>query len=222
VVDRPGCTNHYRVELKAWIPFHWVVDPESAGIGKYQHSEYEGDGHNGYDGSYRVIAWVEFEWDGYKIKGFKSGEEYGLTRRRALLLSKTAKATCCTKVEQLDDRTFTIEIDSKNPLTFGQSMTPAIDSFLEWTFSGSELIIVKTTTDAFPSHGVRVLREGKPVRTMIVNDASDADPTSRIEIGLRLIDQVDTREIFQDQINICPEGITSQPPVEMYPEMVPP
>ncbi len=69
--------HHYRVELKAWIPHEHVVDP----VPGVTNSQYRGDNHRGYDGSWRVMNWVEFDWDGKKISGFRGGDNYGTSHR---------------------------------------------------------------------------------------------------------------------------------------------
>ena len=88
--------DHYKVELKAWIPHRQVVDPEEplrasdwldtltsiAGHGpaslQYEyHSHYGGDNHTGYDGTSRAQASIEFDWDGTTISGFRMSTPTG-------------------------------------------------------------------------------------------------------------------------------------------------
>lgn len=99
--------HSYEVELKAWIPFAKVVDPEEParvsdwldtissiagaaadllpGINaklKYEyHSYYRGDGHTGYAGGYRVLSKATFDFDGHKITKFKHIGSYGTSHR---------------------------------------------------------------------------------------------------------------------------------------------
>src|SRR5690606_30656586 len=105
-----GTKDRYRIEVKAWIPHSYVVDPEepirasdwldtisrlaegaiNALPGgfltpklKYEyHSKYHGDGHSGYAGSYRAMTAVEFDWDGSAMSAVKlDGNHYGATTR---------------------------------------------------------------------------------------------------------------------------------------------
>lgn len=100
--------HSYEVELKAWIPFAKVVDPEepvrasdwldtissvASAIAdalegpitaklKYEyHSYYRGDGHVGYAGGYRVLSKASFDYDGHKITNFKHVGAYGTSHR---------------------------------------------------------------------------------------------------------------------------------------------
>ncbi|MCC6999546.1 MAG: DUF4157 domain-containing protein [Deltaproteobacteria bacterium] len=89
--------DHFKVELKAWIPHRQVVDPEEplrasdwldtlsssivnhgpASLHYEYHSHYGGDNHAGYDGSSRAQATIEFDWDGTTISGFRSSTPMG-------------------------------------------------------------------------------------------------------------------------------------------------
>ncbi len=101
----------YKIELKAWIPHHRVVDPEEPArasdwldsytdvVGtiiknlpmfplvspprpEYEfQSRYHGDNHKGYDGSHRVINTVTFSFDGSTITGFSKSGNCGATHR---------------------------------------------------------------------------------------------------------------------------------------------
>jgi len=81
--------DHFKIELKAWIPHYEVVDPEeiirasnwldtlSSSIVNHgpvslhyeYNSRYRGDNHAGYDGSFRAQSTLEFDWDGTTISG---------------------------------------------------------------------------------------------------------------------------------------------------------
>ena len=103
-----GKTEHYVVELKAWIPHGHVVDPEeqlhaskwlddissiintiedfappgaSARLKYEYHSKYRGDGHTGYAGGYRARSWLEFDWDGKTLSNVRHQQSYGTTHR---------------------------------------------------------------------------------------------------------------------------------------------
>jgi hypothetical protein len=85
---------HYRFEIKAWIPFAHVPDPEevlhevafrlahSESVDQYT-SEYRGDGHSGYPGGYRVLHVVEFDWDGTRMMNvmFPAIAHFGTSHR---------------------------------------------------------------------------------------------------------------------------------------------
>jgi hypothetical protein len=99
--------HHYEVELKAWIPFAHVVDPEeparlhdwldtlstiggsilddisvlNAKLNYEFHSYYRGDGHTGYPGGYRVLTKAAFDFDGTSITGFTHVGTYGASHR---------------------------------------------------------------------------------------------------------------------------------------------
>jgi hypothetical protein len=97
--------DHYRVELRAWIPQSNVVDPMSTynkvkdatfdppstptglvrgDIDINYSSHYRGDNHQGYGGDWRARSWIEFDYDGKKIANFKftdSQSNHGVTHR---------------------------------------------------------------------------------------------------------------------------------------------
>jgi hypothetical protein len=101
----PATKEHYKVEMKAWIPHDKVVDPEEParvsdwlqsiddivdsvpGTGlianpEYEyHSYYRGDNHDGYGGSYRVLSVIEFDWDGKSISNVTGTGDYGASHR---------------------------------------------------------------------------------------------------------------------------------------------
>jgi hypothetical protein len=99
--------DHYRIEVRAWIPQPAVVDPvfpvayrshtllpqvggcenprfEPPGRTRYARSSvYRGDGHTGYGGTFRAETWVEFDWDGEVISDVNASPdgEFGTTHR---------------------------------------------------------------------------------------------------------------------------------------------
>jgi hypothetical protein len=96
----PAPADHYRVEIKAWIPHRRVVDPEEPARmsdwaqsasdvvpwspirPRYEyHSYYRGDDHTGYAGSYRVHSAVEFDWDGSGISNLDHAGDAGASHR---------------------------------------------------------------------------------------------------------------------------------------------
>jgi hypothetical protein len=90
-----GSLAHYRFEIKAWIPFPQVPDPEEVlhdlafrlahsdqRVDNYA-SQYRGDGHSGYEGRYRVFQIAEFDWDGVQVTNvtFPSIAHFGTSHR---------------------------------------------------------------------------------------------------------------------------------------------
>jgi hypothetical protein len=92
--------DHYRVELKSWIPQTHVVDPshlfelrlptDAAGRARWipdvpvrcrptgwRHvtldATFLGDGHVAYGGTARVSSWAEFDWDGKSVSAATGG-----------------------------------------------------------------------------------------------------------------------------------------------------
>ncbi len=206
--------RHYVIELKAWIPHSRVVDPEEpVRLGDYvdtwtdimnalnyvgvlslnyeYKSYYRGDNHNGYDGTYRVLSTLEFDWNGTQISGVKAKGSYGKTHRdwnysvdaaagigsvrtRIYTIgtdSGSDSATASSKTwGKGKGNSFSMGLDSKNPVVM--TFAPAIDSSLKGTVSANGNLSLSYATDGFPSHGVRVTIDGKEVLKEIVNDAS--------------------------------------------------
>lgn len=103
----PELEAHYRVELKAWVPHHDIVDPLRPLAIPYlafraspergctdppvRHwldaevsSRYRGNDHLDYPGSAKAHTWVEFDWDGRRITNLMHGEQYDTTHRALL------------------------------------------------------------------------------------------------------------------------------------------
>jgi len=163
-----------------------VVDPVP-GIPVVTDSHYRGDNHRAYDGSWRVLNWVEFEWDGKKISGFRGVDSYGTSHRdwtRGPFTGTESKTqTGSTGRELHSDAYFTMWISSKNPIPLAPA--PEINSTVDVMATCSSISLVYTT-DEFPSHGVRVFRDGQVVETKIVFDASTVDGTDPAAIFLGL------------------------------------
>jgi hypothetical protein len=178
--------HHYRIELKAWIPHAQVVDP----VPGLTDSHYRGDDHRGYDGSWRVLNWVGFDWDGKKMSGFNGGDNYGTTHRdwKRWGLSGTEEETQ-TRATGRDinniDGYFTMWISSRNPIPLVPA--PEINSTLD-VMLGCDSISFVYITDEFPSHGVRVVQDGKVVETKVIFDASTVDGSDALEIFVGLTD----------------------------------
>ena len=206
-------TSHFRIELKAWIPHPRVVDPEQMpsdiidGIVRAMpmpvrgesEAHFRGDNHTGYAGSYRVMSVVEFDWDGSHITGLAQSGSYGASHRdwtvRLLALgyevsrrtgTDTATATSATSGGAAGTAGFSMGMSSANPLV--RIWAPTIDSELTGTLSGSTMSL-SYTTDLFPSHGIKVTKNGRQLYNSIVNDASGVNALGAIgavNVGNRL------------------------------------
>lgn len=193
--------DHFRIELKAWIPHNKVVDPEAPAhltalslrnplsyILNHQ-SYYRGDGHANYGGSFRVLSVVEFDWNGSNISNLTHGDDYGTTHRdyaytiiptiigsgsgRRITGIESATATSATNGSRVLGTSFELGIASANPVVMGPA--PNIDSDVIGTFISpgtSPKLSLNFNTDGFPSHGIKVVKNGTVLDTRIVNDAS--------------------------------------------------
>jgi len=175
---RPRTTHHYRIEQKAWIPHAHVTDP--AGI---LGSSYRGDNHVDYVGSWRVLNWVEFDFNGEAISKFTGGDNYGTSHRDAWWGTETSRATGTTGRDKHTARYFTMWISSKNPIPWVPA--PEINSTVE-VFAECDQLSLVYTTDEFPSHGIQVSQDGKVVATKVVFDASKVDGDDPLEIAYGL------------------------------------
>jgi hypothetical protein len=211
---------HYRFEIKAWIPFGQVADPEevlhdlafratqpwNVAVDSYA-SQYRGDAHPTYPGSFRVFTAVEFNWDGSRMVNvqFPADEtHFGESHRDWAAevhdiggLASPPRAVRGTDAATTDHQVTgsvngSQEVDlgmsSPNPLTIAPA--PNIDADYSLFISqdpstmGIETLTVRWTTDFMPNHGFRVLRNGVVLREQIVNAL--ATPPSAPEIFVRL------------------------------------
>lgn len=212
-VHRTVPTHHYRVELKAWIPQSAVVDParpirapwHAADLGcftppadvagrTFVESTYRGDGHTNYDGLYRVLAWVEFDWNGSTITNVTQGGLYGVTYNDIVYempgglnqqCSRSGQATS-SAYGDANGSTFGLRISSANPLTVPQSLTPNIDSKLDGSISSTGALTLRYQTDQFPSHGFRVIEDGKTIATDVVTNVACLKPLGMYGFALLL------------------------------------
>ena len=230
--------EHFRIELKAWIPHPKVVDPEEPirapgvletmtdltaavipnldiGANYDYHSYFRGDDHTPYEGSYRVLSVVEFDWDGTNIVNFSHNGSYGASHRdydwifewENLIYpdleiasgsgTESGTATSATNGTQSGNSNFSLSMDSAIPLTLFPA--PAINSDLEGSLSGRSLTL-SYNTDHFPSHGIKVYHNGNPLRTQIVNDV--ASQTVLGPIGAGVITQGLLRQSNRGSISI--------------------
>ncbi|MEL6867191.1 MAG: DUF4157 domain-containing protein, partial [Bacteroidota bacterium] len=194
--------DHFRIELKAWIPHRKVVDPEEtvrasnildlwigsipSPIDMEFESFYRGDNHNNYVGSYRVLSVAEFDWDGSNISGFSQSGTYGATHRDysyevfidnvwpipnvslyTTTGTETDTATSATNGSKLSSNSFDLGLASANPLVM--TWAPDIDSDLTGTIntsgSAGPVLSLDYMTDGFPSHGIRVSKNGSILTT---------------------------------------------------------
>jgi hypothetical protein len=203
----PGA-QHYHVEFKAWIPQPRVVNPQNPTAIQYTffgqyfptcnppynppllqrpltlvYSEFHGDGHSGYDGSYRVMVTADFNWDGKEIKNFTANvdnpHQYGTTTLflTYYYLGSTVyqcqvekTATCCTTVTQVNPTTFTLGISSGNP--FFPGIAPPIYGDITGTVSADGSIQFSGKVNEFPSKAINVVLNGQTLDTDTVVDPS--------------------------------------------------
>jgi Domain of unknown function (DUF4157) len=205
--------SRYKIELKAWIPHSHVVDPEEPlrasdwldtltciGPLKYSYSsQYRGDSHTSYDGGYRALSSTEFDYDGKLITGFSGAGSFGASHRdwkaSASIFGKkiasgsgTASDTATSATSSSSsDKSFSLGIDSTNPLLM--TTGPAINSELYGVFESSGKLKLEYNTDLFPSHGLRVYKDGVVIHTSVVNDASSVNAlgvAGALHLGIRL------------------------------------
>lgn len=171
--------SRYRIELKAWIPHDalYIVPPGAQICQPWvpgTKAWYDGDGHNGYPGDYRVLVSYEFLWNGNTISEVSVDGAYGET---ALQMAGPLPNMQCENRErasssydvQAEGNSVILSMSSANPLQAG---SPTIDSKLTATLVSVDEMRVKIQTDKFPSHGFAVYRNGEPIATVVEFDAS--------------------------------------------------
>lgn len=247
-VETPG--TRYRIDLKAWIPQPEVVDPEqplalpflAAALIRRPcfrpniflipvtivQTRYEGDDHDGFDGSYRVKSAIEFDWDGTQVSNVQIPEEpmFGTTRLNATY-SNGFQTRTCEVAQGVADRassataagsSFRLNYSAANPLVRGPA--PAIDGLLDGTMSADGTITLRFDTDLFPSHGLRVTRNGVVQVTDIVSSASclpdfavvglpglvliGAGLVAQINEGDRIVAPTDSGQSGSTRSRLCP------------------
>lgn len=212
----PAKSAHYRFEIKAWIPLPSVPDPEEPvrdlafrlnhpnDFVENFNSQYRGDTHSEYKGSFRVFQVAEFDWDGVRISNltFPTEIHFGTSHREfsAFLTTmfefpKRTRFVHGVEVATVDHsvrgssaspQEVDLGMSSPNPLTIIPA--PDIDAdysiFISQDTFGIETVTVRWTTDFMPNHGFRVLRNGTVVQERIVNALPG--PVSSAEILIRL------------------------------------
>ena len=159
-------------------------------LGTMVSSVFQGDGHAGYDrpgfsealdiGGFRVRPVADFDLVDGKIANFTVSafpQSVGTTHKNVTYSTLGLKVHRCTISKTAikaaggqvtSDTSFELFISSANPLAPG---APAIDSTLKAFFTSDERLTLDYETDLFPSHGIRVRREGD-VDTFVVNDVA--------------------------------------------------
>lgn len=212
---------HYRVELKAWIPKAAIVDPNIpyevplAALGfapltlaiaderrpcndgglqalaLLVRSNFRGDTHAEYDGSFRVRPVAEFDWDGSQITNFvvtSPAEHFGITsldykfRRigggETQECSVTKQQVAAAGGTQLSANSFELSMSADDPLVYPRTsapdspLVPNIDARLRGTVQPDGRLSIAYDTDLFPSHGLRVTVDGRDLETQVTNDVS--------------------------------------------------
>jgi hypothetical protein len=198
-------TVKYTITLKAWIPFESVVDPfiptalpyaitnkpfvlglvdpncltdkDGDLKGTSVESEYHGDGHADFLGSYRILLRIDFSFDGLIFDFKVSDKETGQTTRTKTYTKKDFLAVCHDSArakfdggaETTGGNSFKMNISGANPLAF---VAPPIRASLTGQVQPNGDIKFKITTGDFPSQGIQVIADNKTILTDIANDAS--------------------------------------------------
>jgi len=243
-------TTHYRIDMKAWIPQATVVDPELPISVPYSvaaiihhpchvpslflvpfttvNTQYRGDGHAGFDGSYRVMSSVEFDWDGRRMlnTAVPGDAHFGTTHLIGTYSNFVNTTTCelasdtatAATTASASGSSFAVSYSAANPVV--RVPAPPIDGETTGTVAGDGTIKFHFRTDLFPSHGVRVSKDGTPQLTDIVNDAScfpdfviqgpaglgiiGAGLSLQINQGDRTVSPSDTNRTGKQNSALCP------------------
>jgi hypothetical protein len=190
-----SCTSpvhhHFRIELKAWIPQPYVVDPFDplltpginpsfvCGVHLATASRFLGDNYSSFDGgsSVRGSRIVDFDWDGSRITNFTTQVVLGVTHR-VIAYSDLLSSGSCIQAQQASDSGFgtqtgpanvSMAIQTSNPLIPG---SPAIHAVMNIAVSADGTLNIDSQTTFFPSIAFRVTRDGQTSATDVVNDAS--------------------------------------------------
>ncbi len=194
-------TTHFRVDLKAWIPQKAVVDPEQPVSLNYLvasilrkpcftpslflqpfttvSNEYLGNNHTGFDGDFKVLSAIDFDWDGHQVLNVAKTEAYGVTTLRATYKNIFNTNTCTLAQGQANHSTTQNAAGSAFEVSYSSSIpilqffpAPPIDGDLKGQVAADGTIALQYITDLFPSHGLRVTKNGTPQLTDIVNNVS--------------------------------------------------
>jgi hypothetical protein len=208
--------HRYEIEIRAWIPFAVVVDPLQPTTRFYPDTlvpplstispncyrptltdvaktnvtaVFRGDGHIGFEGSYRMAQRIEFAFDNREISNFAVTAGFphvGTTHRDKVYYrgptsagdilarcSNTGTAPDGTAAGRTGGNAFSVSYRGANPLissapSFAQHVTAVIDS--------EGRIDLSFTVTNFPSHAIRVTRDGAIVLTATTNDVTCLSP----------------------------------------------
>ncbi|MET9730497.1 hypothetical protein ABZZ79_07495 [Streptomyces sp. NPDC006458] len=234
--------EHYRVEIRAWIPHPKVVDPvhpkAQALVGNtpdsysacgalsgpmVQSSTFRGDDHrtfsSGSDG-YRGRSWAEFDWDGTGVTGLKTTTDpvqlFGTTHRDFVIKRPGLPDKKCTAKRRVtktstvkvirDGAGVHLDLATRNPLV---DPSPNIDSDLDVWFPTPGRLQFQARTDLFPSHGVRIWRNGTAFYTRTTHQAACVNALG-VQGAANLLDrlthQTNSRTLLLD-INATPKSV---------------
>jgi hypothetical protein len=203
--------NHYTVEIRAWIPFSDVVDPLQPAPRLYLASQVpplnvlspncykpdvldqgstlvtstlRGDGHASFEGSYRVVEEIQFNFDGHKISDFSetpiphTAPSYrdkiyylGPLSHHDVLgkCANTKTAPNGSSAAQTGDTTFTLSYERGVPLV---PDSPDISQIVQGTVNDDGSIDLTYTVTNFPNQGIQVTNNGTVILTAVTNDVT--------------------------------------------------
>lgn len=202
VLPATGDTTHYTIEMRTWIPQPLAVDPEQApdfvqpfAVAALTRSpcytpavplipftfvtnHYRGDDHEGFDGSFRVRAAVSFDWDGEQISNPSKETDFGTSVLEATYAYPFDTTTCVVASDRATEAADFQVLPDASVLGFYSAadpipaIAPTVDATVTAAVAADGTIAMHFQTDEFPSHGIRVTRNGIVQRTDLVNDAA--------------------------------------------------
>jgi hypothetical protein len=194
-------TQHFHIELKAWIPQPRVVNPINPipiPVGTLRgifpscanppltlvYSEFHGDGHAGYDGDYRVFVTADFDWDGKEIKNFQSNVgngNYGTTTlfetytligtSQILAQCSLSKTATCCVAARVLKPNFFV-MTINSGNPFFPGVAPPIKATINATIAEDGSIHFTGLVNQFPSKALKVVLNGNTLDTDTIVDAS--------------------------------------------------
>lgn len=185
----------FRIDLKAWIPQYQVVDPlepaqepfpgleflyAPCGVGTSVMTHFLGNNHTGWndgDGSYKVLASIQFQWNGHSVVNEATSPDapFGTTHLVATYYDplgnviSTCELASATQTQSVtgtaSGSSFALSYNAANPL--GPPGTPSITGQFNGTIAPDGSITGSWQSTEFPSQGVQVLRDNKVQYTAI-------------------------------------------------------
>jgi hypothetical protein len=124
--------------------------------------------------------WIDFDWDGNRVKNVKAAPNNGatgVTHRDWALKFPSGKTKKCTSEDSAPQggtfwwvgNTVGVGIHQSNPLII---QSPPIDAGLTATFPTPDTLQISMDTDLFPNYGYSVSKNGKPLFTHVTNETS--------------------------------------------------